>query len=109
MRGRKQSIAVRRRRPGALNPAGEASEEWDYISTDIRAHIQPVTASVAASLMQATPGQTRTSTHYIALPTGTDIDVDDRVVDSSDNSYVVQRLEPWPTQIEAHVSITDIQ
>jgi len=98
-----------RRRPGALNPAGEASEEWDFIATDIRAHVQPVSVSAAAALMQAQPGQTRASTHFVALPKGTDVEVDDRLVDGSDNSYVVQRVEAWRTQIEAHVSITDIQ
>lgn len=109
MRGRKQRISLRRRRPGGLNAAGEAAEEWDFIATDIRAHIQPVSVSVAAALMQAVPGQTRTSTHFVALPKGTDVEVDDRLVDGSDNSYVVQRIEAWHTQVEAHVSITDIQ
>ena len=109
MRGIRRSISIKRRRSGPLNPAGEAVEEWDSISTDIRAHMQPVSVSAAAALMQATPGQTRTSTHFMALPLGTDIKPDDRVVDRDDNSYVVQRVEPWSTQIEAYMSITDIQ
>jgi len=106
MRGRTQSVSIRRRRSGELNPAGEAGEEWDYVESDVQAHIQPLRSK---GVMQETPGQVMTSSHYIVLPVGTDVERDDRIYDRDGNNYVVQRLEAWRTQIEAYCSISSVQ
>jgi len=107
MRGRRQTIAIRRRRSGSLNPAGEAAEEWDNIVSDLGVHIQPV--GIGKAVWQNRAGQVMTSSHYIVLPVETDIEPDDRIEDGSDNNYVVQRLEKWRTQIEAYASLTNIE
>jgi len=107
MRGKKQPASIRRRRSGSLNSAGEANEEWDYVESGIRAHIQP--RRMDRGVHQELQGQVSTSTHYIVLPKGTDVQPDDRIYDENDNSYVVEKLEPWRSQIEAYCSITDVQ
>lgn len=109
MRGKRQNASIKRRRSGERNPLGEAGEEWDFVVSDVRVHIQPLNTAAAAALQQAEPGQVRTSTHLVLLSKGTDIEVDDRLVDASDNEFVIQRIEKWSTQIEAYVAITDLQ
>ena len=107
--GPKESVTVKRRVAGTVNPAGEAAESWSTISTGTQAHIQPVTISGPMGVAPIIAGQTRTSTHFIVFSPGDDVNVDDRVVDSSDNNYVIDRTEPWSTHLETYASITDIQ
>ena len=109
--GPKTTFTIKRRTEGTRNAAGEAEESWDAVESDIEVHIQPMSATESASVMQAHPGQVLPSSHLVFLEKGTDVVADDRLYnEDTENYYVIQSVEYWPTgHIEVTAAITNRQ
>lgn len=109
MIGPKSRVGIVRRISGARNAAGESSEEWLSVDTDVNVHIQPLSMSAMAALAQDRSGQLFKSSHLVFFDTGTDIGVDDRIEDAGGNEYAIQHVQVWPSHIEATAGITNKQ
>lgn len=103
--GNKTTVTIKRRIEGDRNAAGEANETWATVagSANIKVNIQPVDIQRRAMIEDA--GLIKGQMLRIYLEPGTNVDMDDRIYDST-NYYVVNAIEPWPSHIEATCSIT---
>lgn len=106
-----KKLTIYRRTEGALNPAGEPAETWPVVTngTDISVNLQPLSMGAVASLAQADPGRLLRSSHRIIFQPGIDVQVDDRLLDSDGNYYVVQHKASWSNHINTVCGITDLQ
>lgn len=107
-----RKIDIHRRVLGEMSPSGEQRETWPAISggTDVSCNFQPLSVGAAAALAKSEPGQILRSSHRVFFQAGIDVQVDDRLLDSDGNYYVVQHVARWGKKhIDVTVGITDIQ
>ena len=111
MRGRKTKVSVLERVEGERNAAGEAGESWEGVQGGgtIDVVIRALTVAKMASLNQADPGQVFTNSLMIIFRPDFDINVDDRIVDSKDNQYVIQHVAEYNSHTETIAGITNLQ
>jgi len=111
MRGRKTKVSVLERVEGERNAAGEAGESWEGAKGGgtIDVVIRALSVAKVAALNQADPGQVFTNSFSIIFRPGFDINVDDRLVDSKDNQYVIQHVRPYNSHTETIAGITNLQ
>lgn len=58
--------------------------------------------------MKAEPGIVKMTSHQVLCQRDADVAVDDRMVDSDGNEYVVQSVEPYSSHYRIRVAITAI-
>jgi hypothetical protein len=110
MRNFNKKVAIYRRTAGALNPAGEPTETWPAVSGESSRsiNISPLSVGAQAALRKAEPGIVKMSSHLVICQRDADVAVDDRMVDSDGNEYVVQSVEPYTSHYRIRVAITAI-
>lgn len=111
MRRFNKELTIQRSTKGSLNAAGEPLEDWTTVTggSNVPCNFQQLPVGVAAALARDIPGQVRLSSHKVIFIVGLDIEVDDRLLDSDGNYYVVQHVYRLKTYYEVTVSITNRQ
>ncbi len=110
MRNFNMKMVVYRRSEGATNPSGEPVESWPAVSGESSrsVNISPLSVSAQAAMRTAEPGLIKMSSHLVLCQRDADIQVDDRLEDTSGNSYVVQSVEPHRQHLKIKCSVTGI-
>lgn len=110
MRKFNKKVAIYRRTEGALSPSGEPLEAWPVVTGESNrsVNLSDLSVGARAALRTAEPGTVKASSHQVLCQRDTDVAVDDRLVDSDGNEYVVQGREKHPQHWRLRVSITEV-
>ncbi len=105
-----KKVAIYRRTEGASSPSGEPLESWPVVTGESSrsVNLSALSTSAQAALRTAEPGTVKMSSHQVLCQRDTDIQVDDRLVDSDGNEYVVQSREKHPQHFRIRAAITEI-
>jgi len=110
MRNFNMKMAIYRRTAGTTNPSGEPAETWPVVSGESSrsVNISVLSVGAQAALRTAEPGIVKMTSHLILCQRDADIKVDDRIVDTGGNTYVVQSVEAHQQHFRCRCSITGI-